>query len=65
MPDKAAIHLPSMLTVKGLFERMKDDLGASHHGIISLPQLYRLWQDIYPHVTIPAVSFCILLALAC
>lgn len=56
MPDKAAIHLPSMLTVKAVYERMKEDLETDQHIVISLPQFYHLWNEFYSHVSIPTVS---------
>lgn len=56
MPDKAAIHLPSMLTVKSVYERMKEDLEADKHIVISLPQFYHLWNEFYSYVSIPTVS---------
>ena len=56
MPDKAAIHLPSMLTVKTVHERMKEEFEADQRIVISLPHFYYLWNEWYPHVSIPTVS---------
>lgn len=57
MPDKAAIHLPSMLTVvKSVYERLKEDLKTDKHIVISLPQFYHLWNEFYSHVSIPTVG---------
>ena len=61
MPDKVAIHLPSMLTVKAVYERMKEDLETDLHIVVSLAQFYHLWSEFYSHVSIPTVSTIILL----
>ena len=53
MPDKAAIHLPSMLTVKSVYERMKEDLEADKHIVISLPQFYHLWNEFIHMLAFP------------
>lgn len=52
MPHKQALHLPSMLTAKAVYERMQLDLVQT----ISQAQFYKLWSQHFPHVTIPAVS---------
>lgn len=53
MPHKTALHLPSMLTVKAVYERMQLDLGQT----VSQAQFYKLWNQHFPHVTIPPVSY--------
>ena len=55
MPDKAVVHLPSSLTVKSVYDRMKEEFGLQRE-VVSQPQFYTLWKEYYPHVTIPAVS---------
>ena len=56
MPHKQALHLPSMLTVKAVYERMQLDLAQT----ISQAQFYKLWNQHFPNVTIPAVSIIII-----
>ena len=56
MPDKIAIHLPSMLSRKSVYERMKQER-SDCASLVSQSQFYTLWSQHYPHVTIPAVSF--------
>ena len=53
MPDKTAVHLPSSLTVKNVYERMKEECS---QRIVSQPQFYNLWKQHYSNVTIPSVS---------
>ena len=53
MPDKMAIHLPSSLTVKMIYERMREE--RTSDSMISQPQFYNLWKEFYPHVVIPPV----------
>ena len=65
MPDKAAIHLPSMLTVKAVYEKVKQDLEMDQHIVISLPHFYYLWNEFYSHVSIPTVSNLALLSSGC
>jgi len=60
MPDKAAIHLPSMLTAKAVYERMKEDFEIDQRIVVSLAQFYHLWSEFYSHVTIPTVSVSLL-----
>lgn len=55
LPDKAIMHLPSTLTMKSVYDRMKEDFG-SQRETVSQPQFYNLWKEYYSHVTIPAVS---------
>ena len=55
MPDKIAIHLPSMLSRKSVYERMKQER-AECASLVSQSQFYALWSQNYPRVTIPAVS---------
>ena len=50
---KQALHLPSMLTVKAVYGRMQLDLGQT----VSQAQFYKLWNQHFPHVTIPPVSY--------
>ena len=52
MPHKQALHLPSMLTAKAIYERMQLDLVQT----VSQAQFYKLWNQHFPNVTIPAVS---------
>lgn len=52
MPHKQALHLPSMLTAKAIYDRMQLDLVHT----ISQAQFYKLWTQHFPIVTIPAVS---------
>ena len=59
MPDKLAIHLPSMLSRKSVYERMKQERCDSA-SLVSQSQFYALWSQHYPHVTIPAVRILIL-----
>ena len=56
MPDKIAIHLPSMLSRKSVYECMKQER-SDCASLVSQSQFYTLWSQHYPHVTIPAVSF--------
>ncbi len=58
MPDKVAIHLPSMLTRKSVYERMKQER-VDCVSSVSQSQFYTLWNQHYPHVSIPAVSILI------
>ena len=55
MPDKVAIHLPSMLTRKSVYDRMKQER-VECASLVSQSQFYALWSKHYPHVSIPAVS---------
>ena len=55
LPDKLAIHLPSSMTVKGIFDRMCEEL-ITTTSLVSQAQFYNLWKEYYPHVTIPTVS---------
>ena len=55
MPDKAVVHLPSSLTMKSVFDRMREELDGQRE-MVSQPQFYILWKEYYPHVTISAVS---------
>ena len=64
MPDKVAIHLPSMLTRKSVYERMKQER-VDCDSPVSQSQFYSLWSQHYPHVTIPAVSIIILCLSMC
>lgn len=62
MPDKTAVHLPSSLTVKNVYGRMREECSQS---IVSQPQFYNLWKQYYSHVTIPAVSLSCVQVYAC
>ena len=52
MPDRLAIHLPSSLTAKAIYERMREERG---ENVISQPQFYHLFREFFPHVVIPSV----------
>ena len=54
LPDKSAIHLPSMLTIKCIYSRMNEEIHAQDSDVISQAQFYHLWKEFYPHVSIPA-----------
>ena len=56
MPDKIAIHLPSMMSRKSAYERMKQER-SDCASLVSQSQFYTLWKQHYPHVSIPSVSF--------
>ena len=56
MPDKIAIHLPSMMSRKSVYERMKQER-SDYVSLVSQSQFYSLWKQHYPHVSIPTVSF--------
>ena len=49
MPHKQALHLPSMLTVKAVYERMQLDLGQT----VSQAQFYKLWNQNFPQLLSP------------
>lgn len=61
LPDKSVIHLPSMLTIKGVYSRMNEEIDAQDSEVISQAQFYLLWKEFYPHVRIPAVSIAMIL----
>lgn len=56
MPDRMAIHLPSSLNTRKVYERMKEDLHSSKAVVVSQSQFYTLWKQQFPHVTIPKVG---------
>ena len=55
MPDKLAIHLPSSLTAKAIYERMREECGVEN--VISQPQFYKLnlFHEFFLHVVIPSI----------
>lgn len=55
LPDRLAIHLPSSLTMKGVYERMSEEMASNTCSVISRPQFYNLWKEYFPHITIPTV----------
>lgn len=55
MPDRMAIHLPSLLTNTLIYSRMVEDMAAHGDEAISKSQFYNLWILEFPHVTIPKV----------
>ena len=55
LPDRLMTHLPSSLTQRAVYERMKEEMSGVT-SCVSLPQFYNLWKDYYPHVSIPSVS---------
>ena len=57
MPNSAAIHLPSYLDRKALYEMMKNDLVNQRQAIISYSQFCSLMNSEFPHVGIPKVHF--------
>ena len=55
MPNSSAIHLPSYLDRKALYEMMKNDLVDQRQAIISYSQFCSLMNSEFPHVGIPKV----------
>lgn len=55
MPNSSAIHLPSYLDRKALYEMMKNDLEDQRQAIISYSQFCSLMTSEFPHVGIPKV----------
>lgn len=47
MPDKVAIHLPSMLSRKSVYDRMKQER-SDCASLVSQSQFYGLWSQHYP-----------------
>ena len=65
LPDKLAIHLPSSMTVKSVYDRMCEER-ITTTSVVSRAQFYNLWKEYYPHVTIPTVriTYCIVVLLS-
>ena len=55
MPDSAAIHLPSYLDRKTLYDMMRNDLVGEGQPIISYSQFCSLMASEFSHVGIPKV----------
>lgn len=55
LPDKMAIHLPSFLTNKMIYERLISEFRAKGEDHISSSHFYKLWSEEFPHVSIPKV----------
>ena len=55
LPDKAIVHLPSTLTMKSVYDRMKEDF-RSQRETVSQPQFYNLWKE-YARVISIAVAY--------
>ena len=53
MPDRVAVHLPSMLTQRSVYKMMVDECGDKQ---ICRSQFYKLWEEYFPQVSIPTVS---------
>ena len=60
MPTLSRIHLPSWDSRKFVHKRYCDDRADAGMAseVVSLRTFYRIWNEHYPHVIIPAVSIC-------
>lgn len=52
MPHRQALHLPSTLTQRAVYDKMKIEFEKT----VSVQQFYKLWNMHFKDVTIPAVS---------
>ena len=54
MPDKLAIHLPSSLTARAIYERMREERGVEN--VISQPQFYNLFHEFFPNNIVSVIT---------
>lgn len=56
MPDRMVTHLPTCLTLQGIYDHMKDELQLRAKDVISKSQFYKVWKLHFSNVLIPKVS---------
>lgn len=55
MPDRMVTHLPSCLTLQGIYDHMKEELEQDTKDVISKSQFYKVWKLYFSNVLIPKV----------
>lgn len=59
MPDRVAVHLPSMLSRRMVYEMMVEECKDKDTRDIRQSQFYKLWDQHYSHVTNTCISLVI------
>lgn len=55
LPNRMVVHLPSNLSKSSVYNRMRMDMLNRSCQYVSKSQFFRLWEETFPHVTIPKV----------